>query len=135
MVIVNKYKGMSHEQLMQSIFTARVGKDCRQLHRELKKAEKKAGIPIFERQGICFAARYPRLTELLFMSIYFVPQLTFIVLKKIGRIEWNWIWVFSPLWILIIFVFVSLKIGDFLISKYKNEALSRDDNTEQGNNH
>lgn len=31
-------------------------------------------------------------------------QLIFITLKLIGKIEWSWLWVLSPLWIPILFI-------------------------------
>lgn len=37
-------------------------------------------------------------------------QIIFIVLKLIGLIEWSWLWVLSPTWILVLFVLSVLAI-------------------------
>lgn len=39
--------------------------------------------------------------KLLTLSI--VLSLTFTALKLIGHIDWSWLWVFSPIWITLIF--------------------------------
>ena len=31
--------------------------------------------------------------------IFSITTLTFVVLKLIGKIDWDWVWVFAPLWI------------------------------------
>lgn len=33
------------------------------------------------------------------MGIISILTLIFIILKLIGYIEWNWVWIFSPIWI------------------------------------
>lgn len=33
-------------------------------------------------------------------------QLTFIVLKLLGKIDWSWWWVLSPIWITVAFALV-----------------------------
>ena len=46
-------------------------------------------------------------------------QIVFIVLKLLGKINWSWLWVFSPLWIpvLIVFAFAAIVLLITLISK------------------
>lgn len=53
----------------------------------------------------------------LISSIASVTFITFVVLKCLGIISWNWVWVLSPLWIsiggfalIIIFAFIILFI-------------------------
>ena len=50
-------------------------------------------------------------------GIGFVGLLTivFIVLKLIGKIDWSWLWVLSPIWITALVIIVILAIG-FLVA-------------------
>lgn len=44
-------------------------------------------------------------------------QVTFIVLKLIGIINWSWIWVLSPTWISIILVILVIIVTTILIRR------------------
>ena len=52
------------------------------------------------------------------VGLGFVDALTllFIALKLTGQIDWNWIWVLSPIWISILFLVV-LAIAILLIGR------------------
>ena len=52
------------------------------------------------------------------LLVYSIPLTTsvFIVLKLTHIINWGWLWVFSPIWIIISFIFGVLMIWIFLIS-------------------
>ena len=49
-------------------------------------------------------------TKVTFNGISFADLLTivFIVLKLLGKINWSWIWVLSPIWIELIIVILLL---------------------------
>ena len=45
------------------------------------------------------------------MSLTGVLTVVFIVLKLTGNIDWSWVWVLSPIWILFI-LYGLVKLGD-----------------------
>ena len=45
--------------------------------------------------------------------------IVFIVLKIIGKIEWSWLWVLSPLWIPMTIVIIILSITGIILLKNK----------------
>lgn len=40
--------------------------------------------------------------------------IAFIVLKLVGVIDWSWLWVLSPIWIVVVVVFVLVFIAALL---------------------
>lgn len=46
-------------------------------------------------------------------------QIVFIVLKLIGKIDWSWWWVLSPIWISFLFGILALGIVVAIISSEK----------------
>lgn len=44
--------------------------------------------------------------------------IVFIVLKLLGKINWSWWWVLSPLWIGAVLVLVILVLGVFIALKH-----------------
>lgn len=47
------------------------------------------------------------------MHIGLLLTLQFILLKVTGGIEWSWLWVLSPLWISVLFIFVKVLYESF----------------------
>ena len=47
------------------------------------------------------------------MHIGLLLTLQFILLKVTGGVEWSWLWVLSPLWISILFIFVKVVYESF----------------------
>lgn len=47
----------SYQEIMNDLQTAKYGKECRQLHKELKQINRKNGLPLF--------TRYPNLPEII----------------------------------------------------------------------
>lgn len=115
MVRINKYDGMTHEQLLQSISTVNIGKDCRELNKSLRRVEKEIGIQFWERTRIAFEARHPKLVEGLFLAMFYISTIIFVTLKEAKVIDWSWIWIFSPFWILLVIEILLNIICDFLI--------------------
>ena len=46
-----------------------------------------------------------------------ILTIVFIILKLLGKINWSWIWVLSPLWISFIIAFIVLTIMCFVLFK------------------
>lgn len=46
-----------------------------------------------------------------------ILTIVFIILKLLGKINWSWIWVLSPLWISFIIAFIVLTIMYFVLFK------------------
>lgn len=44
--------------------------------------------------------------KLNFLNFPFITFIVYLVLKLIGIIDWSWLWVTSPIWIPISFVFI-----------------------------
>ena len=53
------------------------------------------------------------------MGIVGILTIIFIVLKLTDNIDWSWIWVFSPIWIYILFMICLGFIGMALSNKGK----------------
>lgn len=41
------------------------------------------------------------------LGVFNVLLIVFVVLKLVGVIEWNWWWVLSPIWIVVLLVLVA----------------------------
>ena len=48
-------------------------------------------------------------------------QVAFIVLKLCKVIDWSWLWVLSPIWISVAFLFVCIIIATFIVIGEKKE--------------
>ncbi len=55
--------------------------------------------------------------SLLFIALF--------VLKLLGRIDWSWVWVFSPLWLCVIFWTIALFVVSWFKARQEQEAEER----------
>lgn len=64
------------------------------------------------------------------LGIVSILQIIFIVLKLTGNINWNWWWVFSPIWIpaaifFVVFFFMFIVVTFLLLFGFKSEELKK----------
>ena len=58
------------------------------------------------------------------MSFGGTLALIFIVLKLTDNIDWNWIWVSSPIWLTILFTIVTIIVAEYKRQKYSGHGFA-----------
>lgn len=61
--------------------------------------------------------------ESFFGNLIIAVFCTFLALKIMHKIEWNWFWVFSPLWIIAILCLIPIIID--VVEDYKFQKMKR----------
>ena len=66
----SKYTGMDYGQLLRETDKAKPGRECRQIHRELKRLDKDNGLSFFERYPIVLAIVVSAVSSAVFTIIH-----------------------------------------------------------------